>query len=112
MGLSIKRISSIASRCMPADVKTTTRKLTGAAKSGYNIGKRCNRVNNNGIFKSAETTAISVKRELGELKFTQDEMPALIAALTYLIPVPSPIPITPIVYGIGKVVNKILKKLK
>lgn len=109
MGLSIRKITAIAGKCMPEDVKSTTVKLTGAMKSGYSIGRRCNSIHDKGYCKSAGTSAVSVKRELSKLKFSRDEMPALAAAITYLIPVPSPIPITPIVYGAGRLVNKFLK---
>ena len=109
MGLNISKITRFTSKLIPSDVQSTTSKLTGAVKSGYQIGKRCNNIHNADVFTSSKISAKSVTREVRKLKFTKEEMPALIASITSLIPIPSPIPITPIVYGLGKVIAKIMK---
>lgn len=109
MVISIKNSLSLASKIVPSDVRTTTAKLTGAMKSGYKIGRRCNRINNADVFASTKTSTKSVSRKIRKLKFTKEERPALIAAIWSLLPIPSPIPTTPIVYGVGKLVNKFLK---
>lgn len=109
MGIGIVKIFSLAGKLIPKDVKLATKKLTGAMKSGYQIGKRHTSIYNKGSISRVKTSAKSITRELKKLKFTRDEIPALAAAITYMIPIPSPIPITPIVYGAGHGINKGLK---
>lgn len=105
MGI-IKGISKIFGKITPSDVKLATGKLSGAMKRGYQIGKRCNSIHNVGRVRGLKTSAKSVTRELKKLKFTRDEVPALAASITYMIPIPSPVPLTPIVYGLGHGINK------
>lgn len=107
--MNILKIFSIAKRIMPKDVINTTNKLTGAIKSGYKTSKRCNSIYNKSGIAKVGTTTKSVTKELGKLKFSRDEMPALAASLVTLIPIPSPIPITPIIYGAGHGINQGLK---
>lgn len=105
----LRKIISLAGKLIPSDVRSVTSRITGSVKKGYQIGKRCSSIYDKGTFKGIGTTAKSVKREVGKLKFTRDEIPALAASITYMIPIPSPIPITPIVYGAGHGINKGLK---
>ena len=109
MSLSISKVTKFTSKIVPSDVRSTTTKLTGAMRSGYRIGKRCNSMHKRNLFQSTTTSAKSVTKELRKLKFTKEEMPALIASITSLVPIPPPVPITPIVYGIGKIIAKIVK---
>ena len=51
----------------------------------------------------------SIFNEVRGLKFSKSEMPAVVASFVALIPIPSPIPIAPIVYGVGKAIQKIAK---
>ena len=110
--MRIKSILNIA-KIIPPDVRSTTSKLTGAIKSGYTTGKRCKRIygKNKTLLPLGPHTK-SIRKELGKLKFEQDEMPALAASITYLIPIPSPIPLTPIVYGLGHIINRAIKIFK
>lgn len=109
MGFGIAKIFSLAGKLIPKDVKMATTKLTGAVKKGYQISKRYNSIYDKGELSGAKTSVKSVTRKMKKLKFTRDEIPALAAAITYLIPIPSPIPLTPIVYGAGHGINKGIK---
>lgn len=107
--MGILKVFSLVKKIIPKDVTQTTNKLLGAVKKGHQISKRCNSIYTPYKMGKVKTTAKSVTKELGKLKFQRDEIPALAASLTYLIPIPSPIPLTPLVYGVGHGINYGLK---
>ena len=108
MSISLKRITTYTSKLIPTDVKTSSGKIFGAINKGRKAGK----LPNAGRFKNIKSQTKSVFHEVKGLKFTKDEMPAVVASVFAFIPIPSPIPITPIVYGIGKAIQKVTKFLK
>lgn len=105
MAVGLKTVKTIVKKITPADVQSATDKITQALKTGYKAGKSADA----GIFIQTKNQTRSIYKEIKGLKFAKEEYPAVAAAVTALIPIPSPIPITPFVYGIGKIVQKIFK---
>ena len=104
-------ITKVISRMVPTDIARTNRMITGAVKNGYKKGSVLARENNQNIIRGTYTRSKSVAKELGTLKFTKDEIPAVAAAITSILPVPIP-GLSIAVYALGHAIQKGLKFLK
>ena len=94
---TIKRLARSVSHTIwkhtPRDIKCTSAKLRNPIKRGVKKGRA----------QGASVFGFVVK-EYKNIKFSREEIPALAASAVALTPVPSPVPIFPFVYGIGKLI--------
>ena len=104
-------INKVMSRIIPSDVQRTNRMISTAVKNGYKKGSVMARENNQNIIRGTYTRSKSVAKELGTLKFTKDEIPAIAATIASFLPVPVP-GLGLAVYALGHAVQKGLKFIK
>jgi len=101
-------VSGIAKSIVPSDVVRTNKMVSNAVRTGLKRGKRLNKIKQTGTLSGAYVRSKSVARELGNLKFTKDEIPALAATVASVTPIPIP-GLSLVVYALGHAVKKISK---
>lgn len=107
MGI-IQKVTMQTAKLMPKDLTKTTGMIKEAVQTGWQKGKTQSLIDNKGLTSDMYTRSKCVAKELKSLKFTKDDIPALAAALGYVIPIPIP-GLTFITYGAGILVKKALQ---
>lgn len=103
-------VSAVTKAVVPADIAKTNKMVSNAVRNGLQKGKRYNQINQKGVFSGSYVRSKSVARELGRLKFTKDEIPALAATVASVAPVPIP-GFSLVVYALGHAVRKVSKMI-
>lgn len=107
--VSIHAIKSTLSKVVPSDLARTNKRVYTALKTGWQNGKNSTTSKNLIIRFGAKTKG--VVKEVKNLKFTKDELPALAGTIASFAPIPIP-GLGVAVYGIGHAIKGFAKLLK
>lgn len=86
----IQKITTAASKLLPKDFKHTSKVITDAVKTGWQTGKTQAAIDNKGLATDMYMRTKAMTREIGKLKFTKEDIPAVSAVIGNLLPIPIP----------------------
>ncbi len=107
--VSIKAVTSTLAKVVPSDLARTNKRVLTAVKTGWQNGRNSTTSKNLMIRFGAKTKGVA--REVKNLKFTKDEIPALAGTIATFAPVPIP-GLGVAVYGVGHAIRGFIKLLK
>lgn len=104
----IKKITRLTSKLVPDDVLRTSAMLKNAVKTGWQKGREQVAVDNKGLVRDAYEGSKGVAREIKNLKFSYEDIPAIVGAICTVAPIPVP-GLGFGVYMVGIGIRKIIK---
>lgn len=106
---AVGRIIRSVSCLIPKDVSATGYKFRSALKNGFQVGKRCARINNFNIFDEYAVKTRAIAKNFKSTQLSGKDVPPILGVLTSFVPIPGTVFVG---YGLGHGIKYAAKLFK